>query len=336
MSEVSPGNILPGFPLIHSPIITPNDGEEIFGRFRVAAESMRTRGYAIISLDKDRISRLSRDIRNALASDFDLNGWRANEDAGLRIQDGWRKHESIRELALLPEIIELLTVVYGRRPIPFQTLNFPVGTQQHIHSDAVHFHSEPAGFMCGVWVALEDIHPDAGPLEYLPGSHSLPFLQLRDIGYTADLDKNITQEVFHPVWQSMVRNAGFQRETFLPRSGEALIWTSNLLHGGSKVNNRNLTRWSQVTHYFFEGCLYYTPLLSNWPAGPIAWRAPYDIETGKRVIPPVHLNSEVDLIQRLANFNPKRYLEANPDVKASGINPYLHLINYGLRENRKW
>jgi hypothetical protein len=37
-----------------------------------------------------------------------------------------------------------------------------------LHADAVHFHAEPALFMCGVWIALEDIRPDAGPLAYVP------------------------------------------------------------------------------------------------------------------------------------------------------------------------
>jgi len=32
------------------------------------------------------------------------------------------------------------------------------------------------------------------------------------------------------------------------------------LHGGTVQTDRSLTRHSQVTHYFFEGCTYYTPL----------------------------------------------------------------------------
>ena len=32
----------------------------------------------------------------------------------------------------------------------------------------------PEGFMCGVWVALEDMDMENGPLVYYPGSHKLP------------------------------------------------------------------------------------------------------------------------------------------------------------------
>jgi ectoine hydroxylase-related dioxygenase (phytanoyl-CoA dioxygenase family) len=39
----------------------------------------------------------------------------------------------------------------------------------------MHFHSAPAGFMCGLWIALEDVRPEAGPLIYYPGSHRSPY-----------------------------------------------------------------------------------------------------------------------------------------------------------------
>ena len=37
-------------------------------------------------------------------------------------------------------------------------------------------------------------------------------------------------------------------ETFLPKKGDALIWASDLVHGGSRITNQN-TRRSFVTHY---------------------------------------------------------------------------------------
>ena len=69
-----------------------------------------------------------------------------------------------------------------REPLPFQTLNFPVGTSQYPHSDSIHFHTIPAGFMVGVWVALENIDAENGPLVYYPGSHKLPYFSMQDLG----------------------------------------------------------------------------------------------------------------------------------------------------------
>ncbi len=92
-----------------------------------------------------------------------------------RVPDAWRGDAtSVLEVATLPDIQACLRSLYGRRPIPFQTLNFKWGSQQGYHSDAIHFTSAPDRYMCGVWVALEDVHSENGPLTYYPGSHRVP------------------------------------------------------------------------------------------------------------------------------------------------------------------
>jgi hypothetical protein len=50
------------------------------------------------------------------------------------------------------------------------------------------------------------------------------------------------------------------------------VWAENLLHGGAEQRDRERTRHSQVTHVFFEGCKYYTPMLSEGEE--IRWRNP--------------------------------------------------------------
>lgn len=84
----------------------------------------------------------------------------------LRKQDAWQTVPAVRQIAMASKIMEMLRLLYRREPIPFQTLNFPVGTQQRTHSDSIHFNSIPQRFMCGVWVALEDVRHDNGPLHY--------------------------------------------------------------------------------------------------------------------------------------------------------------------------
>ena len=109
-----------------------------------------------------------------------------------RIADGWESIAGIRDLACFSEILSLLEVIYGRPPIPMQTLNFGRGTEQRAHSDNVHFSSVPAGYMCGVWIALEDIDEDNGPLEYYPGSHRLPAFDLSHLGISGSAQEGRT------------------------------------------------------------------------------------------------------------------------------------------------
>jgi Phytanoyl-CoA dioxygenase (PhyH) len=164
-------------------------------------------------------------------------------------------------------------------------LNFPVGTQQPVHSDILHFSSVPDGYMCGVWVALEDVDADNGLLIYYPGSHTWPQFYNEHIGINvAQLPKRGSFEYHQKVWDGLIALYGAQPKRFFARKGQALIWLSRLLHGGDRQNDMMRTRLSQVTHYYFEGCCYWTPAHSDPFYGNIAFRKLVDIASGERVL----------------------------------------------------
>ena len=58
----------------------------------------------------------------------------------------------------------------------------------------------------------------------------------------------------------------------LVKRGESIIWLANSLHGGARVLDFSKTRYSQVTHYHFEGCKYYNPNFSDRYKGNIVFR----------------------------------------------------------------
>ncbi|NES74705.1 MAG: phytanoyl-CoA dioxygenase [Okeania sp. SIO1H4] len=202
-----------------------------------------------------------------------------------RIQDAWTFNQDVKKIATSPKIINLLKILYQREPIPFQTLNFKFGTQQSTHSDSIHFNSMPARFMCGVWVALEDIDANNGPLHYYPGSHKLPIFDLNDLGITGSY-QNKPYDVY-PIYeeflQSLIEHNGLKKVELYVKKGQALIWAANLLHGGSPVLDKNRTRYSQVTHYYFSDCMYYIPLLSDPFLHRIHLKEVRNIMTGKIV-----------------------------------------------------
>jgi hypothetical protein len=278
-------SLLPGVPLVESPFF-----EEIARGSSFDAETLRIAkalnqdGIAIFRFPDGEFHERAARIKACLAPRFDFSGWRAQgwKSGGLRIQDAWRFDRDVRALAANESVLALLSAIYGRKAWPFQTLNFPVGTQQHYHSDSVHFSSIPESFMCGVWVALEDISPDAGPLEYYPSSHAWPIIYNDKIGVrTSQLAKSrLSQDLYHDVWQALVAKSGVKPQYFLPKKGEAVIWAANLLHGGSRQHDPNVTRWSQVTHYFFEDCCYFTPAYSDPSIGKLKLRSLTNIATG--------------------------------------------------------
>ncbi|HEX6160422.1 MAG TPA: phytanoyl-CoA dioxygenase family protein [Thermoanaerobaculia bacterium] len=201
-----------------------------------------------------------------------------------RIQDAWWWNEGVKQIAVAPRILDLLRIFYKREPIPFQTLNFRVGSQQRTHSDIIHFDSIPFGYMCGVWTAMEDVDLRNGPLHYYHASHKMPRFDMHDIGITAE--GTVGYEKYHHyedfVEELMKEHRGERVELQLQR-GQSLIWAANLFHGGSPIVDNGRTRLSQVTHYYFEGCIYYTPLFSDLGLGKIVTRAIHDMRTGELV-----------------------------------------------------
>ncbi|PTR10396.1 MULTISPECIES: phytanoyl-CoA dioxygenase family protein [unclassified Novosphingobium] len=278
-------NPLPGIPLVESPLFPQLKATMALTDTEMAiADSLATRGFAVFDFpDAALDARIDR-IKANLGPRFGIAFEDAQSDktgGERRVQDAWQFDADVRAIATNQAVLDLLTKLYGRQAFPFQTLNFPVGTQQDAHTDMVHFSSLPERFMCGVWLAMEDIGPDAGPLFYLPGSHRWPALNNGMIGRRGFGSKlSSAQDPFAEAWRALVEANGAAPETFLARKGQALIWTANLLHGGSVQNDPRLTRWSQVTHYYFDDCIYYTPAFSDEFLGRLDVRRPYAITEG--------------------------------------------------------
>ena len=189
-----------------------------------------------------------------------------------RVQDGWKFSDAARTLVLWPRVLRILEELYGRNPLPFQSLNFPAGTEQEIHSDTIHFNSNPAGWMCGVWHALEDIDEDCGPVMYYPGSHRLPEYTLEHVGAKVVVESYDSYPKYEEFIANLIRRHRLTPRLAVLKKGQAFIWAANLLHGGGPRRDPNRSRHSQVNHYFFEGCRYYTPLYSTRER--VYWRNP--------------------------------------------------------------
>lgn len=197
-----------------------------------------------------------------------------------RVQDAWAFNPHVQEVAVAPRVLELLRILYRREPIPFQTLNFRVGSQQRTHSDVIHFDSIPYGYMCGVWTALEDVDLRNGPLHYYHASHRLPRFDMHDLGITAAETTGYEKyHLYEDFVEALMKEKRGERVDVQLQRGQSLIWSANLFHGGSPIADNGRTRLSQVTHFYFEGCLYYTPLFSDLGLGKLVTRRVFDVRT---------------------------------------------------------
>ncbi|MEZ5489515.1 MAG: phytanoyl-CoA dioxygenase family protein [Gammaproteobacteria bacterium] len=220
--------------------------------------------------------------------------FRNNPTFGTRVQDAWLQVDEVRQLAVQENVLRALGELYGRRALAFQTLNFPVGTSQLAHSDTIHFNSMPSGFMAGVWVALEDMDENNGSLIYYPGSHKLHEYTMQDFGLGTGY--NFYKDYERAV-QQVIEEQNLQPEYGCIRKGEALIWHANLLHGGAPRKDLARSRHSQVTHYYFEGCRYYTPMLSS--EGDTHYRDPIWIPETREGVSDVKKRMSAGLLRRI-------------------------------------
>lgn len=344
--------LLPGVPSVESPFFShifsdPSIDDEI----RRIAHDLNQNGFAVLDFPDDDFDRIADSIKAALNENFPWQDWLDfgfEKNNGLRAINAWKFDENVKRLATNARIIEILTTLFGRQAWPFQTLNFPVGTQQHVHTDSVHFSSVPERFMCGVWTALEDISADAGPLVYYPGSHKWPIFTNEHIGACSAEEKSeLNQNAYEPLWRALIDVHEIKPVTFTPKKGQSLIWLANLLHGGNRQTNKQKTRWSQVTHYYFEGCAYHSPMHSDPFYGAISFRNLSNIITGEQVkhqycghdIDEAFIAAAKDRVGSKkvplpADFDPEQYLLANRDLREANVDPVYHYRHYGISEGR--
>ena len=177
--------------------------------------------------------------------------WKNN---GNKIMFAIHKSPLLHSAGSNKKLISILNLLLGKKVDLFQSINFLKGSQQRSHSDSVHMTTFPYGNLIAVWVALEDITPDCGPLHYYPGSHKLPYTfneAYDNVGSKYKLgDKHYS--AYEDVIEDVIKNNGFQKEVFLPKKGDILIWHANVLHGGEKMTNPDSSRKSMVFHYYTD------------------------------------------------------------------------------------
>lgn len=187
-----------------------------------------------------------------------------------RVFEAWKTIPNVLSLARHPKILSTLELLYGRKPIPFQTINFLKGSNQPLHQDSIHFYTQPERWMVGTWTALQDMTDDCGPLNIVPGSHKWPHYNFQDLNlpvveFGNQFDNYAEYENF---LRHLVESKDGNLKQWLGKKGQTLIWASNLLHGGAPITNPDSTRYAQATHFYFEGCNhYYSPMFSDTANG---------------------------------------------------------------------
>lgn len=212
-------------------------------------------------------------------------------EPGVRLMDIHSHVAGAQQLYLNEQLHRLCGILFGAQAIATQSLYFEYGSTQSLHRDPWYVNHNPRSHLLAAWFALEDIHPDSGPLNYVAGSHKLPYFRFK----TDDIvfhDRRVTDQERHAAiaaMQGQIAANGLRREAALPKRGQVFLWHGSLIHGGSPVINPALTRRSLVVHFgrvdthperggglFYEGAnrTFFTTKVCTNEAGMRGWENP--------------------------------------------------------------
>ena len=186
----------------------------------------------------------------------ELDGVRSGLEPALRARhykllDQYVFSKSALTAAFAPKLQEFLQLVFERDTLLFQGLTFERGSGDPIHQDTSSVVVTSPLEFAAAWIALEDIVPGSGELEYYPGSHRMePFYfggKYRN--WNRERDGEALRDEYLESLHTKARAMGLARESFLPSKGDVLVWSADLAHGGSPVRDGGLTRASLVCHY---------------------------------------------------------------------------------------
>jgi phytanoyl-CoA hydroxylase len=223
--------------------------------------SYNRNGYVIVNefLKSEEVDLINREVKSTIESG------KIKEAYGSRYLQIVKESKAIHEIAYSKRLTELCDILLDGESLFFQSINFIKGSEQDTHSDSYHMTTYPEGGLLGIWIALEDIGHDQGPLHYYPGSQCLPYFlneSFDNEGTMFMLGKH-NYPPYAAMIKKKIRENKFEKEVFIAKKGDLLIWHANLLHGGEPHKNLELSRKSMVLHYLKKDVICYHEILQR-------------------------------------------------------------------------
>lgn len=165
--------------------------------------------------------------------------------------------QACRDLTAYGPLNEVMEFLIGEPMGVHLNLSGWRSTQRNWHQDGYLNPDTNADHYLAVWMALDDIHPDSGPFEYVPGSHRV-FPPIRQEKMFAKMkpgarhDPNwpkYSEEILTPMFEELMDDYGMERKKFIAKKGDVLVWHARLLHRGSPPNIPGTERRSLIAHF---------------------------------------------------------------------------------------
>jgi ectoine hydroxylase-related dioxygenase (phytanoyl-CoA dioxygenase family) len=182
-----------------------------------------------------------------------------------KLNDLYLVDDVVRSMVLAEPLVAAMRELVGDDVVAINSLHFERGSTQQYHVDTYYMPPPPGGQLIVSSICLEDVHPDAGPLMYYPGSHLIePFLNdSGDRRCRNPAELAVATEYF----AGRCAEQGLEPTTFCGSAGDTFLWHEQLLHGGSAIADMARTRRSIVTHYWTKSTMLPDAVVVPWGAG---------------------------------------------------------------------
>jgi phytanoyl-CoA hydroxylase len=142
------------------------------------------------------------------------------------------------ELLTYPALQQAIRALFGEAGRLVHTMYFDGNQNTWAHRDGDYFDSCNAGRMVGVWVAAEDIHPEAGRFYVVPRSQQLALNgdDPNGAAYKARMDAFVHSAQGAPLAPQM-------------QQGDVILWSAMTVHGSLPTGDGRHARRSFTGHY---------------------------------------------------------------------------------------
>jgi hypothetical protein len=168
----------------------------------------------------------------------------------------------LRNLCLYPPLMNLMASLVGEEMLLHLNLTGWLSTERNWHQDDYLNPPHVNGWYAAAWIALGEIRDDAGPFEYIPGSHHWPLLRQARVKQFMSPEQLASrnaagQETWPrdseffvvPAVEAEITARGPEIRRFTAAAGDVLIWHGRLMHRGTKATGPNAWRPALIAHY---------------------------------------------------------------------------------------
>lgn len=185
---------------------------------------------------------------------------------------------STQRLIFSPPLTTFLQMLFGEEPVMRQPETGFYTRRTPDHTDSLDFKVEPKGSEVRMWCALEDIHPDSGPVYFVPGSHKAIAQVLEEEVLnehpefaellTSQLGPTTATEYFQvtkPLWKYVrgeklaraIKEKRLERLVYPLKKGDVAVFSSDVVHGTSRCTNTEMTRKYLVAYWAGRSARWY-------------------------------------------------------------------------------